>query len=101
MPDPAYSLFGSTLADLDNDGLPDLVVSSIAPESQTMVFRNDGPGQGFRPVNTAADLGITDWTTVSVGDLDLNGSLDLVAAPYYGNTDPPMVLLKRPQGRRI
>ncbi len=98
MPDPAYSLFGSTLADLDNDGLPDLVVSSIAPESQTMVFRNDGPGQGFRPVNTAADLGITDWTTVSVGDLDLNGSLDLVAAPYYGNTDPPMVLLNGLKG---
>jgi enediyne biosynthesis protein E4 len=58
-------------ADYDNDGDPDLLVTSVSP-SATYLYRNDGPGQ-FTPVSLPAPTGFAPvW-----GDYDNDGDLDL------------------------
>lgn len=73
---------GRSLAtgDLDNDGDPDLVVSST--EAGLYLYRNDGTGQ-FAPYG--AELGeIADWPVFNtiVADIDNDGWRDLVIATY-------------------
>ena len=71
----AYGM-GSAIGDYDNDGLPDIFVTSVGGSH---LFHNEGGGK-FREVTTQAAVGGSseDWTTsASWLDIDNDGDLDL------------------------
>jgi len=73
--------FGSSWADADNDGLPDLYVSQLFAGGG-ILFRNQ-PGPALAPV-AAAVTGPTVKGNASWADVDLDGDADLVLACLNG-----------------
>ncbi len=76
----AYGM-GSAIGDYDNDGLPDIFVTSVGGSH---LFHNEGGGK-FREVTTQAAVGGSseDWTTsASWLDIDNDGDLDLFVCNY-------------------
>ena len=74
----AYGM-GAAVADYDNDGDPDLFLTSLGPDA---LFRNNGDGT-FTDVT--ADAGVSDplWSTSAAFlDYDRDGDLDLFVANY-------------------
>jgi Tfp pilus assembly protein PilF len=71
---------GCCVADVDNDGWPDLLITGAGVQK---LFRNDGKGH-FE--DRSADAGLDGLTSVCLGcaavDLDQDGDLDLVLAQY-------------------
>ncbi len=82
---------GSTLADLDNDGLPDLVLSSLINKN-LIILKNMGPSAGFVEISPEDNFGIEDPVIPSMGDVDLNGYVDIVTAPFVGTGAPGILL---------
>ncbi len=76
---------GAAVADYDNDGWPDFLVTGLG---RNFLFHNDGHG-GFREV--ARDAGVAREGVFSAGaafgDLDGDGRLDLYVAAYL-DVDP-------------
>ncbi|HZT30838.1 MAG TPA: CRTAC1 family protein [Bryobacteraceae bacterium] len=76
---------GVTVADYDNDGWPDFLVTGLG---RNFLFHNEGNG-AFRETARAAGLdrqGV--WSTgAAFGDLDLDGKLDVYIAAYV-HVDP-------------
>ncbi len=81
------------VGDFDNDGWPDLYVTSAGPigtpsAGQHKLYRNTGAGT-FTNVAAAAGVAFADpsaesaWTSV-FGDYDLDGDLDLFVGGYAG-----------------
>jgi FG-GAP-like repeat/FG-GAP repeat len=68
--------YALTVADLNRDGRPDVVVGFI--QAPSAVFFNAGPGQPFRRVTFGDDRGTV--YGFAVGDLDEDGWPDIVAA---------------------
>ncbi|MEM8934560.1 MAG: FG-GAP-like repeat-containing protein, partial [Acidobacteriota bacterium] len=77
--------FALAAADYDNDGLPDLFVSSLGfYDGRSLLFHNEGGGV-FRDVTREAGLG--DWGpafTATWVDIDGNGWLDLFVVHNLG-----------------
>jgi hypothetical protein len=74
---------GAAVADYDNDGDQDLLVTSFGPEA---LFRNNGDGT-FTEVTAAAGVGDRLWSTsASFFDYDRDGDLDLFVANYLDFT---------------
>jgi hypothetical protein len=70
---------GAAVADYDNDGDLDLLVTSFGPEA---LFRNNGDGT-FTDVAAAAGVSDSLWSTsASFLDYDRDGDLDLFVANY-------------------
>jgi enediyne biosynthesis protein E4 len=71
---------GAVFADLDGDRWPDLLVSTL--DSGVRCFRNNGQG-GFDDVTGSSGLDPTrGTTTLTLADVDGNGTLDLYVAHY-------------------
>ncbi|HMB67660.1 MAG TPA: VCBS repeat-containing protein, partial [bacterium] len=85
------------LVDVDADGDPDVVAGYFevnAPEAALLLFRNDGTAANHRFVAASADFAgigpIGQGTAPAFGDLDGNGSADLVV----GLNDGTLVFLR-------
>jgi enediyne biosynthesis protein E4 len=78
----AYGM-GAAVADYDNDGDLDLLVTSFGPET---LFRNNGDGT-FADVTAAAGISDALWSTSAAFlDYDRDGDLDLFVANYLDFT---------------
>ncbi|MGI8990551.1 MAG: CRTAC1 family protein [Bryobacteraceae bacterium] len=71
---------GAAVADFNNDGYPDILVTSIGLD---LLFRNNGDGT-FTDVSRAAGLSskIAWHTGAAFGDYDADGNLDFYVAGY-------------------
>ena len=74
---------GVAAADLDGDGLVDLMVTNLTNEYNTL-YRNLGAGRGFQDVTAGAGLVVPSLPYTGFGimpvDFELDGDLDLVVA---------------------
>ncbi len=78
---------GVAVGDYDNDGDPDLYVTSYGPN---VLYRNEGNGT-FRDVTAVAGVGDDRWgTSAAFFDLEGDGDLDLYVANYL-ECDPAVV----------
>ncbi|MCH7823431.1 MAG: CRTAC1 family protein [Acidobacteria bacterium] len=94
---------GVAVADVDNDGFPDLLITAVGPDR---LYRNNGDG-----TFSAWDAGLEDdgWSTsAAFTDWDQDGFVDLYIARYLaiGRDAPPVLCFLRgvevfcgPQGR--
>ena len=74
----AYGM-GAAVADYDNDGDPDLFLTSLGPDA---LYRNNGDGT-FTDVTAAAGVSDPLWSTSAAFlDYDRDGDLDLFVANY-------------------
>lgn len=90
---------GVSIANLDDDGLPELTVTWSQPSWRTpngvvSVLKNEGHGQFVRSQDIEAGFTLSAVTQI---DLDQNGYLDLIAASLF--TDSLKVLLQVSPGR--
>jgi hypothetical protein len=77
-------IFGATIADLNNDGIPDVVLSEPgALESLLGDGRGNFTHQGFFAVPTRATLFHPGWIP-SVADFDGDGAMDIAIADEFG-----------------
>ena len=75
---------GVAVADVDNDGDPDLYVANLGPD---VLYLNQGDGT-FRDVTHERGLGHAGWSTGGAfADVDRDGDLDLFV-PCYVQFDP-------------
>ncbi len=71
---------GVVVADYDNDGWPDILVTGLG---RNFLFRNEGDGTFTEKAKEAGVLRPARWSTgAAFGDLDLDGHLDLYIASY-------------------
>ena len=78
---------GATVGDYDNDGRPDLYVTSYG---KAVLYHNEGDGT-FTDVTEKAGVAVPGWTTSAVFfDYDDDGRLDLFVGNYvrYGLDTP-------------
>jgi len=81
-----YGPWAIAIADFDNDGMPDLVVSDSGP-GYVSVFRNKGTVGGALSFGSRKDITVGNYTEgIAVGDIDGDGLPDIVAANNVDNT---------------
>jgi len=94
---------GAVFVDIDNDGDPDLYISSDGPNA---LYRNDGTGR-FTDVTAKVGLsaGTYSHTSASFGDYDGDGRLDVYVATYgvcgpggVGSGQPDQLFHQNPDG---
>jgi hypothetical protein len=93
----SYKGMNAELADIDNDGYPEIYVTNIfhpiLPEGNMLWLNLPGsaPSGPRRFANVAAELGVKDggwgWGAKSV-DLDLDGDIDLIATNGFVSNNP-------------
>ena len=86
---PLFYTHGAAVADYDNDGKPDLLVTGWG---RVALYHNEGGGR-FKEVTTQAGLTDTAWSTSAAwGDLDGDGFPDLYICHYvnwsFANNPP-------------
>jgi hypothetical protein len=89
---------GLAVADVNGDGLPDVVVGNSGESGQNFLWLNDARRPGHFVDATATSLPAVDDDTqgVTLADLDGDGDLDMVVA---NETPPSRLLLNDGRGR--
>jgi hypothetical protein len=82
---PAAPTYSITLQDLNHDGLPDVVVSGKGSFFSVYLGDPAHPGQLLAPQNTTAPGNLAYLYTVALGDIDGDGTPDVIATDG-GNT---------------
>jgi hypothetical protein len=82
---PAAPIYSIALQDLNHDGLPDVVVSGMGSYFSVYLGDPAHPGQLLAPQNTTAPGNLTYLSTIAVGDVDGDGTPDVIATDE-GNT---------------
>jgi tetratricopeptide (TPR) repeat protein len=82
---------GCCVADFDNDGLPDLLITGVGA---LWLFRNNGKG-GFEDVTAKAGLDAIKGVCLGAAfaDLDQDGDLDLILAQYGATAEEALATL--------
>jgi len=81
-------------ADLDSDGLLDVVLYGMVifpgglSERVTKVYLNRGAGQ-FLDISPTLPSNFSEPSSAAIGDLDRDGKIDLVLAPYFLHNNFP------------
>lgn len=77
-----------TLADIDRDGKLEIILPAGPPsiiwDGKIFVFKNDGTNLSGWPQSAWFDQGNANRSSVAVGDVDNDGSIDLVWATDHG-----------------
>jgi trimeric autotransporter adhesin len=71
------------MADIDDDGKSDLAVANY-PGQSISIFRNKGASTGVDFENKIDFSTFTDPTSISIGDVDGDGKMDVVVSDFYG-----------------
>lgn len=90
--DPAYALHpgaGITLADIDGDNRPEILAADEA--CHVIAFEHDGAFKWRSSVAIPKPTQLHCWVSISVADLDRNGSLEIVAGRSVFNTSGGLV----------
>ncbi len=82
---PASPIYSVAVQDINHDGLPDVVVSGKGSFFSVYLGDPAHPGQLLAPQNTTAPGNLAYLYTVSVGDIDGDGTPDVIATDG-GNT---------------
>lgn len=90
---------GIVAADFNQDGLPDLFMTHLSQETNT-IYRNLGNGAGFIDISSECGLGwssapFTGFGTVAF-DVELDGDLDIAIANGRVRNTPPLPETKLP-----
>ncbi len=84
---PTHGAIGNSIADLDNDGYPDIVFSNYYDGVSYYVNSYIYWGDAENPYSTKTELPTTGVQGNSVADIDNDGDLDIVFSCYWdGNT---------------
>jgi Tfp pilus assembly protein PilF len=88
---------GCAVADFDNDGFPDLIITGAGTQK---LFRNDGKGH-FEDVTAKAGLDKLGGVCLGCGwaDVDQDGDLDLLIARYADTPESALASLKGEAGK--
>lgn len=76
MAEPKPKPFALTIADLNNDGKPDIIIGHL--EAPSSIFFNDGTGRNFKPISFGDSQGAV--YGFAVGDFNEDGIPDIAAA---------------------
>ncbi|MBT5705079.1 MAG: VCBS repeat-containing protein, partial [Verrucomicrobia bacterium] len=90
---PNYQINWMDMADLDGDGLPELI--TLGSFNHYNIWQNNGDGTftgrfAIDPINTGYSIGVQQSRS-ALGDVDGDGDIDLIATEYNYDTASPQM----------